>query len=260
MVLNEAHIATSVSAVSTELRAKQLRFDPRKGRTVDRSWKVADSFNPDADVVLHSGDSLSFLKTLPDASIAMAISSPPYNLGKEYEVPVRLEHYLAEQTSVLEQLTRVVADTGSVCWQVGNYVERGEVFPLDIYFYPIFKRLGLRLRNRIVWHFGHGLHASRRFSGRYETLMWFTKGDRYKFNLDLVRVPSMYPGKRYYKGPKKGQVSGNPLGKNPSDFWEGLAEEWDDATWNIPNVKFNHPEKTNHPCQFPVELVERCVL
>ena len=30
--------------------------------------------------------------------------------------------------------------------------------------------------------------------------------------------------------------------------------------WNIPNVKSNHPEKTEHPCQFPIELVERCVL
>lgn len=249
-----------MSAASAEARPKQLRFDPRKGRTVDQSWKIADSFSADADAVFHVGDSISFLRTLPDGCAAMAISSPPYNLGKEYEVPVRLEHYLGEQAALLAELVRVVAETGSICWQVGNYVDRGEVFPLDIYYYPMFKRLGLKLRNRVVWHFGHGLHASRRFSGRYETLMWFTKGDRYTFNLDSVRVPSMYPGKRYYKGPKKGQVSGNPLGKNPSDFWEALSDEWEDATWDIPNVKFNHPEKTEHPCQFPVELVERCVL
>jgi len=120
--------------------------------------------------------------------------------------------------------------------------------------------MGLKLRNRIIWHFEHGLHASRRFSGRYETLLWFTKGDDYTFNLDAVRVPSKYPGKRHYKGPNRGAPSGNPLGKNPSDFWRVIMEDWKSVVWDIPNVKSNHPEKTIHPCQFPIELVERCVL
>jgi adenine-specific DNA-methyltransferase len=139
-------------------------------------------------------------------------------------------------------------------------VQNGEVFPLDIYYYDLFKKRGLKLRNRIIWHFGHGLHASRRFSGRYETLLWFTKSDTYTFNLDAVRIPSKYPGKRHFKGAKKGMPSGNPLGKNPADIWEIVAREWEAELWDIPNVKSNHPEKTIHPCQFPVELVERCVL
>lgn len=139
-------------------------------------------------------------------------------------------------------------------------MEDGEVFPLDILYYQIFKQLNLYLRNRIVWHFGHGLHASKRFSGRYETILWFTKDKDYVFNLDAVRVPSKYPGKRHYKGPNKGKPSGNPHGKNPSDFWELVVQDWEETLWDIPNVKSNHPEKTIHPCQFPVELVERCVL
>jgi DNA modification methylase len=144
---------------------------------------------------------------------------------------------------------------------VGNYVEKGEVYPLDTYYYDIFKDLGLSLRNRIIWHFGHGLHASKRFSGRYETLLWFTKSDEYVFNLDPVRVPSKYPGKRHYKGPNKGKLSGNPKGKNPSDFWADIvAQEWEEGVIDIPNVKSNHPEKTVHPCQYPIELIERCVL
>jgi DNA modification methylase len=132
---------------------------------------------------------------------------------------------------------------------------------LDVYFYPIFKKLGLHLRNRIVWTFEHGLHCTKRFSGRYETLLWFTKTDDYTFNLDPVRVPSKYPGKTHFKpGPKYGLPSGNPLGKNPSDIWRLMAKEWETGIWEIPNVKANHPEKTIHPCQFPIELVERCVL
>jgi adenine-specific DNA-methyltransferase len=91
-------------------------------------------------------------------------------------------------------------------------------------------------------------------------LLWFTKGDEYTFNLDAVRVPAKYPGKTHFKGPNRGKPSGNPLGKNPSDVWQLMAEEWEQGLWNIPNVKANHPEKTVHPCQFPVELAERCVL
>jgi adenine-specific DNA-methyltransferase len=139
-------------------------------------------------------------------------------------------------------------------------VESSEVFPLDVFYYPLFKKRGLKLRNRIVWHFGHGLHASKRFSGRYEVLLWFTKEDRYTFNLDEVRVPSKYPGKTHFRGEKYGQPSGNPLGKNPSDVWRIVQQDWESALWDIPNVKANHPEKTIHPCQFPIELVERCVL
>ncbi len=164
------------------------------------------------------------------------------------------------QEQVLKECIRVLDENGSIVWQGGNYVEKGEVYPLDVLFYPIFKKLGLKLRNRIIWHFEHGLHCKNRFSGRYETLLWFTKNDSYTFNLDDVRVPSKYPGKLHYKGPKKGQPSGNPLGKNPSDYWYGIKEEWIEGVMDIPNVKCNHPEKTEHPCQFPVELVERCIL
>ncbi len=221
---------------------------------------IGRSFRPDARIVLYTGDVLAYLRTIPDETVRLIVSSPPYNLGKEYESRVSIGAYLRSQLPVLEELNRVLRSDGSICWQVGNFVEAGEVFPLDIYYYPMFKELGLQLRNRVVWGFGHGLHASRRFSGRYETLLWFSKTDNYLFNLDPVRVPAKYPGKRHYKGPKVGQPSGNPLGKNPSDVWEVMREEWECGYWDIPNVKSNHPEKTEHPCQFPVELVERCVL
>jgi len=225
-----------------------------------RTPDISDDFSEDAAIVLHSGDCLDVIKNMPRECIQLVITSPPYNVGKIYEDPKQLDEYLEAMQPILRQLVRILSPDGSLCWQVGNYVENGEVFPLDIFYYPIFRRLGLRLRNRIIWHFNHGLHASKRFSGRYETLLWFTKTDRYKFNLDAVRVPSKYPGKRHFKGPKKGLPSCNPKGKNPSDIWEIVAQDWERQLWAIPNVKSNHPEKTIHPCQFPVELVERCVL
>ena len=221
---------------------------------------IKTKYDEDATVVLHHGDVSELLETLPERCVRLIVTSPPYNLGKEYERRVSIEKYLDSQAQTIQQLYRVLADDGSICWQVGNYVENGEVYPLDIFYYRIFKDLGMQLRNRIIWRFGHGLHASRRFSGRYETLLWFTKDKSYVFNLDDVRIPAKYPGKRHYKGPKKGQISGNPKGKNPSDMWEIVVHDWDCEIWDIPNVKSNHPEKTIHPCQFPIELVERCVL
>ncbi len=193
-------------------------------------------------------DNRSFMAGLPNGSMKLIVTSPPYNIGKEYERRLSLPSYLHAQEEVIEECVRLLDQSGSLCWQVGNYVEDGEVIPLDTILYPVFKRHGLKLRNRIVWHFGHGLHCTKRLSGRYETINWFTKSEGYTFHLDPIRVPAKYPGKKHFKGPNYGQLSGNPKGKNPSDVWE------------FPNVKSNHIEKTDHPCQFPVELVERLVL
>ena len=179
---------------------------------------ISAEFSADEHIVVAESDTLEALKKLPASSFKLAVSSPPYNIGKEYEKQIELQHYLDWQSEILKELARVISDDGSIVWQVGNFVDDGEVFPLDIYFYPIIKSLGFQLRNRIVWHFDHGLHATKRFSGRYEVLLWFTKSKDYTFNLDSVRVPSKYPGKLHYKGDKKGQPSGNPLGKNPSDY------------------------------------------
>jgi DNA modification methylase len=223
--------------------------------------RISDHFSEDASISLCLGDSFDILQKCPSSFATLIITSPPYNLGKEYETQTKLQKYLAGIEPIIEQLVRVLSPHGSLCWQVGNFVEDKEVFPLDVYFYHVFKKHGLRLRNRIIWTFEHGLHCSLRFSGRYETLLWFTKSDDYIFNLDPVRVPSKYPGKTHFKpGPKYGLPSGNPLGKNPGDVWKILVDEWETGLWNIPNVKANHPEKTLHPCQFPIELVERCVL
>jgi DNA modification methylase len=238
-----------------------MSASPKQNGLFEAEHRIDSEFQADSSIVLAHGDSLETLRKLPDGAIKLIVSSPPYNIGKEYEVQQKLEHYLEWLEPILAELVRVLSPNGSLCWQVGNYVEKSEVFPLDIYFYPIFKKLGLQLRNRIIWTFDHGLHCSVRFSGRYETLLWFTKTEDYTFNLDPVRVPSKYPGKRNFRpGPNHGKPSGNPLGKNPADVWKLMAKEWEVGLWNIPNVKANHPEKTLHPCQFPIELVERCVL
>lgn len=223
-------------------------MQPKTQTLSNQNRKIADEFGPSESIVVYSGDCLDLLKSIPDESLQLVVTSPPYNIGKEYEKRLHLDLYLQQQAQVIAECVRALSPKGSICWQVGNYVDTGAIIPLDTVLYPIFSSIGLRMRNRIIWHFEHGLHCSRRFSGRYETIMWFTKSDDYVFNLDPVRIPQKYPGKKYFKGAKTGQYSCNPLGKNPGDLWV------------IPNVKSNHVEKTKHPCQFPVELIERLVL
>lgn len=210
---------------------------------------IRDSYTPQTDVTLYFGDRLELLEQLPAGAAQLVVTSPPYNIGKSYETRGKLEEYLSTQSETIAECVRILGESGSLCWQVGNHIASDrEVIPLDLVLYPIFKKHGLRLRNRIVWHFEHGLHANQRFSGRYETILWFTKSEKYTFHLDRVRVPQKYPGKRAFKGPRRGEYTSHPLGKNPGDVWI------------IPNVKHNHVEKTIHPCQFPVELVQRLIL
>lgn len=193
---------------------------------------------------IENTDCLEGLKNLEDETVDLTLTSPPYCIGKAYDVHTTIAGFIEINEPVIKEIYRVTKNGGSICWQVGHHVQDGEVFPLDFYVYEIFKRNfpDIKLRNRVIWHFEHGANCRKRFSGRHETILWFTKGRDYYFDLDAVRVPQKYPGKKHYKGNKKGEYSCNPLGKNPGDVWI------------IPNVKANHIEKTLHPCQFPVAL------
>ena len=216
--------------------------------------KIYSRFKETNRVTLFNGDCLKLMQRLPNESVDLVVTSPPYCMGKAYEDPQDdIETFRQQHMDIFSDLYRIVKPGGSICWQVGYHVSDKCVVPLDYIIYDIFSAESAKLeipfilRNRIVWTFGHGLNSSTRFSGRHEMILWFTKGQQSIFNLDSVRVPQKYPGKRSYKGPNKGELSGNPLGKNPSDVWE------------IPNVKAKHIEKTEHPCQFPAVIPQRLI-
>jgi adenine-specific DNA-methyltransferase len=154
--------------------------------TFQDELKINTSFSKENTASLYPGDCMDFLRQIPDNAIQLIITSPPYNIGKEYETKLDITEYVSQQSKVINECIRILKNEGSICWETGNYVDNSEIIPLDILLYNCFKSNGLKLRNRIIWHFGHGLHCSKRFSGRYETIMWFTKGDKYVFNLDEV--------------------------------------------------------------------------
>lgn len=201
-------------------------------------------------------DCKKMLASLEDNSVSLIITSPPYCMGKEYEnISDDIDSFIKLNSMVIKESTRILKKGGSLCWQVGFHVKNSAIVPLDCLIYNIVQKINahlsnddkLVLHNRIIWTFGHGLNSEKRLSGRYETIMWFTKGNDYVFNLDPIRVPQKYPGKKYSRGKRIGEFSGNPLGKNPSDVWD------------IPNVKANHVEKTNHPCQFPIVIPQKLI-
>lgn len=205
-------------------------------------------------MTLFHGDCLNLLKEIPDNTVDLIITSPPYCMKKAYENPTDdINTFKDLHNRIFKDIYRILKPGGSLCWQIGYHVSNATIIPLDYLVYDIFTsknsevEIPLILRNRIIWTFGHGLNSTQRFSGRHEMLLWFTKGEQYTFDLDSVRVPQKYPGKRHYKGERKGELSGNPLGKNPSDVWD------------IPNVKANHIEKTEHPCQFPCAIPQRLI-
>ena len=216
--------------------------------------QIYNEYRESNKVTLFNGDCIDFFKQLPDESVDLVVTSPPYCMGKAYEDPHNdIVTFRQQHRNIFYDLYRTVKTGGSICWQVGYHVSDKCVVPLDYIIYDLFTSMSqklehpLILRNRIVWTFGHGLNSTTRFSGRHEMVLWFTKGKQALFNLDDVRVPQKYPGKRSYKGPNKGQLSCNPMGKNPSDVWD------------IPNVKAQHIEKTDHPCQFPVAIPRRLI-
>lgn len=211
----------------------------------------------EGDIQIYEGDCFKMFKDIENNSVSLVVTSPPYCIGKEYEDQNDdLQSFKRTNRHALKESIRILKPGGSLCWQVGYHVSNAQILPLDIVIYNLIEDINKKLpkdekmvlHNRIIWTFGHGFNDAHRFCGRHETILWFTKGNRYTFNLDPVRIPQKYPGKTYSSGPKKGMFSGNPLGKNPSDVW------------NIPNVKSKHIEKTDHPCQFPISLVQRLVL
>src|ERR1017187_2948536 len=114
---------------------------------------IAEDFDARERVVIAPEDCLAFLKRIPNDTFQLIVTSPPYNLGKEYEKRLKLNLYLEQQKAVIRECVRVMKLNGSICWQVGNYVEDSAIIPLDTALYPLFAEMRLRLRNRIVWHF-----------------------------------------------------------------------------------------------------------
>ena len=109
--------------------------------------EISPLFAPRQRIVVFPGDCLEFLRSIPDATFQLVVTSPPYNLGKEYERRVQLDDYVEQQREVIRECVRTLKPSGSICWEVGNYVDDGAIVSLDVLLFPVFIELGLRCRD-----------------------------------------------------------------------------------------------------------------
>jgi adenine-specific DNA-methyltransferase len=203
-------------------------------------------------IMVYKGDCMDLLPALPPALIDLTVTSPPYNIGKEYEARVELEGYLSWCAAWSEEIRRITAPEGAFWLNLG-YIDvpgRAKAMPIA---YLLWARINFFLMQEIVWNYGAGVAARRMFSPRNEKWLWYVKNELdYVFNLDAIRDPDVkYPNQK-----KNGKIRVNPLGKNPTDVWQ------------IPKVTTGagrtgrraSPERTPHPAQFPEAVVERIIL
>lgn len=199
-------------------------------------------------VLLYEGDCLEVLARLQGAPIDLTVTSPPYNIGKEYERPLALPDYLAWCGKWMTRIHEVTQPFGAFWLNVG-YVQvpdQGRAVPLP---YLLWDRSPFWLHQEIVWRYGAGVAAKNAFSPRNEKWLWYLKNPkRFTFDLDAVRDPDV----KYPMQTKNGKLRCNPLGKNPGDVWE--IKKVTSGSGRASR------ERTAHPAQFPEEVIARIVM
>lgn len=213
--------------------------------------EVKDTLGPPdyecGGIYLYNRDCLEAMKLLGSSLVSLTVTSPPYNIGKEYEQPLELDRYLNWCQQWIAEVARLTSDAGAFWLNLGYVKKDGEARAIPLP-YLLWNRIPLFLMQEIVWHYGAGVAARNSFSPRNEKFLWYVKDEtRYTFNLDDVRDPDVkYPNQK-----KNGKLKCNPLGKNPSDVWlfPKVTSGTDRAS----------PERTDHPAQFPVAVIERII-
>jgi len=194
---------------------------------------------------LYVEDSVEFLTRVPDSSVDLVILDPPYNL--EMDVWDKFDNYLEWAKSWMDQISRILTDTGN-CVIFGGFqyqeLKKGDL--LEILHYA---RHGTDLRfvNLVIWYYKNGMSAHRFFANRHEEAIWLAKTRRYYFDLDAVRVPFDDETKERYSKDKRLNPESLEKGKNPTNVWE------------IGRLNGNSKERVGHPTQKPLEVIRRFV-
>lgn len=198
-------------------------------------------------VAIYKQDCLEAMKQIPEGIIDLTVTSPPYNIGKEYEKNLELEDYLVWCQNWMKEIHRITGEVGTFWLNLGFFEvpEKGLAVPIP---YLLWDKTDFYFMQEVVWNYSAGVACKKRFSPRNEKFLWYVKDKKeYVFNLDDVRDPDVkYPNQK-----KNGVLRCNPLGKNPSDVWQ-IAKV-------TSGRNRSSPERTAHPAQFPLELIERVI-
>jgi DNA modification methylase len=242
-------LAMRVGARKNEARIRERR-EERKQRQVEFLNEVINS--------TVKCDVLDFLDGIPSDTVALHATSPPYNLGKPYGGQdsasadrMRFAYYHGFLMQVISEMARTLKPGGTLFLNLGSTRDwEDRLMPLDVLVYEDCRRSGLVFQSRIIWEVPFGLTPKRRLSERYETVLVWSKGESQTFNPSAARVPQKEPGKRAFKGPNRGKLSGHPLGAHPSNVWpiRNVGSSNKERKWGI------------HPAQYPITLAKRGIL
>jgi adenine-specific DNA-methyltransferase len=198
-------------------------------------------------ISIYQGDSLALMGKLNGSPLALTVTSPPYNIGKEYETDRPVEQYLDWCETWIAEIHRLTRRNGALWLNLGYLAlpKRAKAIPIP---YLLWNRIPFFLNQEIIWSYGAGVASKKTFSPRNEKFLWYVKDpEDYIFNLDEVRDPDVkYPNQK-----KNGKLKCNPLGKNPTDVWQ------------FPKVTSGtnrkSKERTRHPAQFPIAVIDRII-
>jgi site-specific DNA-methyltransferase (adenine-specific) len=190
-------------------------------------------------------DSIEFIKQFPDSSIQLLVLDPPYNLNMaEWD---NFTEYISWAKQWLNEIERVLLPSGN-CVIFGGFqfqdIKRGDL--LEIIHY-LRHSSNLRLINLIIWYYKNGMGAHRFFSNRHEEIAWFSKTNKYYFDLDSVREKFDDNTLKTYLRDKRLNPEHLKKGKNPTNVWQ------------IGRLNGNSLERVGHPTQKPKEVIRRII-
>lgn len=196
---------------------------------------------------IYNCDCFEAITKLPEEFINLTVTSPPYNIGKEYEKLLPLEEYLNWCEKWIGQIYRLTIDNGAFWLNLGylSIPGRAKAIPIP---YLLWDRIPFFLIQEVVWNYGAGVAGKKVLSPRNEKFLWYVKNENnYIFNLDDIRDPNVkYPNQK-----KKGKLRCNTIGKNPSDVWQ-IAKV-------TSGKNRSSSERAPHPAQFPRDLIDRII-
>lgn len=198
-------------------------------------------------VAIYQADCIEGMRRMPEGLVNLTVTSPPYNIGKEYEELAHLDDYISWCEKWIKEVYRVTEPKGAFWLNLG-YLEvpqKGLAVPIS---YLLWDKTPFYFLQEIVWNYAAGVACRKRLSPRNEKFLWYVKNsDEYTFNLDDIRDPNV----KYPKQKKNGKLKCNPLGKNPSDVWQIAKVTSGENRSSV--------ERTAHPAQFPMKLIERVI-
>lgn len=180
------------------------------------------------------GDAIEEMKKIPDKSVKLIVTDPPYNLSKNYGISqdnLDFEDYLNFSRKWINEAVRVLTDDGSI------YIFMGMRY-ISYIFIILEQEFKLNFNSWITWFYTQGIGKTRGFSPRHDDILFFTKDKKnFTFNLDSVRVPQ-----KFYRSVN------NMRGANPGNVWE------------FSHTHYCNKNRKNHPTQKPEALFERIIL